>query len=373
MECGKDVFQFMIVDVDKLETKRGILSTVASLYDPLGFAMPVILLAKSLLQKLWRTKAEWDEQLADRDLEDYRQWKSDLSALAKIKIPHCYKSNIAKSSQTSQSDTKKCVKEIQLHNFSDASEIGYGAASYIQTEFTNGQVMFALVFGKSRIAPLRKVSIPRLELQVAVLSVQFSELVQREIDMSFSKIYYWTDSEVVLKYIRNEEKRFCVYVGNHIAGIRKKSEVQQWKYCPSKENPGDDASRGMKPSDMTSECRWLVGPLFLKKPDLSWPQTSLPEVTEDRDVLIQSNLLVKARRPATYELLERYSSWNVLRGKIVWLTRFKNLLSGHTLNGGKPTITELEQATNDIVKMTQQQVYSEEYDDLNKKKNVKVV
>ena len=226
------------------------MSTVASLYDPLGFAAPVILLAKSLLQKLWRTKAEWDEQLADGKLEDWRQWKSDLQALAKVKIPRCYKSNIAKSSQTSHSDTKKCVKEIQLHNFSDASEIGYGAASYIRTEFTDGQIMCALVFGKSRTGPLRKVSIPRPELQAVVLSVRVSELVQREIDMSFSKIFYWTDSEVVLKYIRNEGKRFCVYVGNRIAEIREKSEVQQWKYCPSKENPGDDASRGMKPSDI---------------------------------------------------------------------------------------------------------------------------
>ena len=90
--------------------------------------------------------------------------------------------------------------------------------------------MCALVFGKSRAALLRKVSIPCPELQAAVLSVRVCELVQREIEMSFSKIYYWTDSEVVLKYIRNEEKRFCVYVGNRIAEIRENSEVQQWKY-----------------------------------------------------------------------------------------------------------------------------------------------
>ena len=165
-------------------------------------------------------------------------------------------------------------------------------------------------------------------------------------------------------------KRFCVYVGNRIAEIREKSEVQQWKYCPSKENPCDDASRGMKPSDMTSECRWLVRPSFLKTPDSSWPQTSLPATTEeDRDVLIQSNSLVEVRRPAIYT-----SCWNDihLKGKIVWLTRFKNLLSGRTVNGGKSTIPELKKATNDIVKMIQQQVYSEEYNDLNKKKNVKV-
>ena len=110
------------------------------------------------------------------------------------------------------------------------------------------------------------------------------------------------------------KKKDFVYVGNCKDKIREKSEVQQWKYCPSKENPGDDASRGMKPSDMTSECQWLVGPLFLKTPDSSWPQTSLPEVTEeDRDVLIQSNSLVEVKRPAIYKLLEQYSSWNVLR------------------------------------------------------------
>ena len=141
----EDVFQFKIVDVDKPETKRGILSTVASLYDPLGFAAPVTLLAKIFLQKLWRTKAEWDERLPEAELGDWRQWKNDLLALTKVKIPRCYKSKEKKPSQTSHGDTRKCVKEIQLHNFSDASEIGYGAASYIPTEFTDRRVMCARV------------------------------------------------------------------------------------------------------------------------------------------------------------------------------------------------------------------------------------
>jgi hypothetical protein len=98
----------------------------------------------------------------------------------------------------------KCVKEVQLHNFSDASEIGYGSASYLRTEFIDGRVTCSLVFGKSRTAPLRKISIPRLELQAAVLSVRISEIMQREIEITFSKICYWTDSEVVLKYIQNQ-------------------------------------------------------------------------------------------------------------------------------------------------------------------------
>ena len=92
----------------------------------------------------------------------------------------------------------------------------------------------------------------------------------------------------MLKYIQNEDKRFTVYVGNRIAEIREKSEVQQWRYCPSKENPSDDASRGLKPSEMTSECRRLVVPSFLKGPESSWPQTNLLKdiKEEDPEILI---------------------------------------------------------------------------------------
>ena len=107
----EDVFQFKIVDVDKPETKRKILSTVASLYDLLGFAAPVTLLAKILLQKLWRTKAEWDERLPEAELGDWRQWKNDLLALKKVKIPRCYKSKEKKPSQTSNGDTRESVSK----------------------------------------------------------------------------------------------------------------------------------------------------------------------------------------------------------------------------------------------------------------------
>jgi hypothetical protein len=122
-----------------------------------------------------------------------------------------------------------------------------------------------------------------VELQAAVLSVRISKIIQCEIEITFSKICYWTDSEVVLKYIQNEDKRFTVYVGNRLAEIREKSEVQQSRYCPSKENPSDDTSCGLKPSEITSECRWLVGPSFLKGPESSWPQTNLWKDIEEED------------------------------------------------------------------------------------------
>ncbi len=341
----EDVFEFKVIDLDKPETKRGILSTVASLYDPLGFAAPVTLLAKSLLQRLWQTKADWDERLAEAELEDWIRWKKGLSSLSKVKIPRCYKTDVVANDKVEDCEMAKCVKEVQLHNFSDASEIGYGSASYIRTEFIDGRVTCSLVFGKSRTAPLRKISIPRLELQAAVLSVRISEIIQREVEITFNKICYWTDSEVVLKYIQNEDKRFTVYVGNRLSEIREKSEVHQWRYCPSKDNPSDDASRGLKPADVTSECRWLTGPSFLKDPESCWPRTNLgKDIEDDPEILIQSNVVVEVKRPVIYELLERYSSWYVLKVKIVWLTRFKLFLSRRLQLRpfGRPTISELE-------------------------------
>ena len=223
-----DVFQFRVINVDKPETKRGILSTVASLFDPLGFITPVSLLVKSLLQKLWQKKLDWDQPLSEEELLCWRRWKSELHCLSNFSVSRCYKSNVKDVKLT----VSKHVKDIQLHNFSDASEKGYGSASYMRTEFTDGSVICSLVFGKSRTSPLRKITIPRLEFQAAVVSVRIGERILREIGVEFSKIFYWTDSEVVLKYILNEEKRFTVYVGNWVADIQEKTKLDQWRHCP---------------------------------------------------------------------------------------------------------------------------------------------
>ena len=107
------------------------------------------------------------------------------------------------------------------------------------------------VLGKSCTAPLRKITITRLELQAAVLSTHLSERIQQEIGIEFSEVHYWTDSEVVLKYIYNDHKRFTVYVGNRVAEVREKSNPDQWHYCPSEDNPTDEASQGLRPADLT--------------------------------------------------------------------------------------------------------------------------
>jgi hypothetical protein len=365
-----DVFQFKVTNVDKPETKRGMLSTVASLYDPLGFIAPVMLLGKIQLQRLCQLKLTWDQQLPDEELRKWRKWKNALSLLSKVNVPRCIKDTVQVEQTKSKED--KVLKDIQLHTFSDASEKGYGCASYFRSEFKDGSIACTLAFGKARTAPLRKISIPRLELQAAVLAVRISEMIQREVQINFSKIIYWTDSEVVLKYIMNENKRFTVFVGNRVAEIREKSELDQWRYCPSEENPSDDASRGLSPSQLTTDCRWLNGPSFLKGAESAWPKTSLGNLEDDDysgENEIQRSMVFGIDIPVLHQLLERYSTWSLLREKVVWLTRFKLYLcrrisSLYSCPRENPGSEELRTAENDILRLVQRHVYAEEYQHL---------
>lgn len=135
--------------------------------------------------------------------------------------------------------------------------------------------------GKISYCTFAQGTIPRLELQAAVLSIRLSERIQREIGIEFGEVRYWTDFEVVPKYIFNDHKRFTVYVGNRVAQIREKSNPDQWHYCPSEVNPSDDASRGLRPADLTSDCRWLIGPSFLRQSKLQWSPIKLKENLEE--------------------------------------------------------------------------------------------
>jgi hypothetical protein len=167
------------------------LAAIASLYDPLGFATPITLVVKALLQRLWQAKLDWDEQLPLNELRKWKEWKEGLPALAQVTIPRCYTLVTGRIQSVMLPADRRFVEEMQLHCFADASAIGYGAVSYIRVAYSDGTVTCAFVLGKYRTAPLRKITIPRLELQAAVLSIRLSERIQREIEIEFSEVHRW--------------------------------------------------------------------------------------------------------------------------------------------------------------------------------------
>ena len=214
-----DSFQFKIVFKDRPPTRRGILSSVSVIYDPLGFLAPVILVGKRILQDICQQQFDWDTPLPPDIIRRWETWKNELVKLEDLRIQRCYKP-----------DDFGEVTSVQLHHFCDASTVGYGQCSYIRMVNARGDVHCSLVIAKSRVAPVKHVTVPRLELAAAVLSVRVSAFLERELKYDHTEEYFWTDSTVVLGYINSHAKRFHVFVANRIQQIRDGSSAEQWGY-----------------------------------------------------------------------------------------------------------------------------------------------
>lgn len=272
MKCdmGSDEFVFESVE-DKLSqvTKRSILSQASSVFDPLGLIAPFVLRAKLLLQLLWEKQLTWDEIITDDDcLRVWFQWCSELRDLKYLRLPQCY-----------WPVGFKPVK-FSLYTFADASEKAFAAVLYLQMTSEDDQMHVSLVASKSRVALIKRhcLTLPRLELQAAILAVRLHQTVKSELDLSISGSYFWSDSLIVLQYISNEGKRLKTFVANRVAEIRRHTEPSQWFFVPGTINPADDCTRGLSVSELLTESRWFRGPEFLWFSDQSdWPSQKLTD------------------------------------------------------------------------------------------------
>ena len=166
-----DTLGFRIELKDKPLSRRGILSTISSVYDPLGIVSPVILTGKQILQDLCRQKVDWDDRLHDEIIARWERRRTELPLLEKVKLNRCVKPpGIGSPVQT------------EVHSFSDASESGIGQVSYLRTVNSKGEVHVSFLIAKSRVAPIKPISIPRMELTAAVVSVNVTKMLQSELD-----------------------------------------------------------------------------------------------------------------------------------------------------------------------------------------------
>ena len=327
-----DCFQFKIVLKDRPATRRGILSTVSSVYDPLGFLAPALLTGKQILQDICREQYDWDEPLPDEMVARWCEWCSNLKVLESIKIPRCVKPAEFK------------VKRAELHHFSDASTVGYGECSYLRLIDEENQIHCALVFAKARVTPLRQVSIPRLELTAALLSVKIGTMLKQ--DMAYENIdeFYWSDSKVVLGYIANNARRFHVYVANRVQQIRDKTEPEQWNYVQTKHNPADYASRGLTAKALLDHPTWFDGPEFLYEQEL---QEYINANHIHRDCSEEDPEVKRVLASSTTETpesidsrFERFSSWSKAKRVIALCIRYIQILRDRIRK--TPNITRTE-------------------------------
>lgn len=144
---------------------------------------------------------------------------------------------------------------------------------------------------KSRVAPLKATTTPRLELAAAVVATRLDQMVRSESEIQIDTSIFWTDRTCVLGYSNNDSRRFQTFVANRIVTIRESSSPFQWRYVTSDENPADDASRGLPAEDLIHNHRWLLGPEFSWKPEKFWPfQTAVPPAISGNDPEVKKRL-----------------------------------------------------------------------------------
>ena len=256
---SKDTLGFRTRMAENQSPRRGLLSMLSGIYDPLGLGASFLLKSRLIIQQLCRDRPGWHELIDEKSSHEWLKWKIILVAMENINIPRCYK----------PTDFGQIV-QYTLRHFSDASETGYGQASYLRMINKNGDVHCCLIFGKSRVAPAKYVSIPRLELIAVTLSVKVSDMLKRELDIPVASEEFWTDSQIILGYISNEARRFKTFVANRVQFIREITRVQQWHYVSSHSNPADYASRGFDVRNLEKIHRWFSGPSFLWSKDRDW-------------------------------------------------------------------------------------------------------
>ena len=254
-------------------TKQALVSDIAKMFDILGWFAPTIIKAKILLQRVWEARIDWDDLLPKSIFQEWINWRSELPLLTKKHIPRCYYPRSVK------------VAKIELHGFSDdASEDAYAAAVYIRVKDKHGTVHTSLVIAKTKVAPIKRLTIPRLELCGARLLSQLLQHAQKALNISTQNIFAWTDSTIVLSWLHGNPRRFKTFVGNRVSHILQSISPDRWNHVSSSENPADCASRGLFPSELTEHQLWWNGPEWLRLPSDQWPsQTSVPQAEMPTD------------------------------------------------------------------------------------------
>lgn len=255
-----DTFHFSVVATFNTSSlsKRTISSEIARLYDPLGLVAPILVKAKIILQELWLAKIGWNEPLPPELQQRWTTFRQQLQQLDQISIPR-WLSNIRTRSP------------VQLHGFSDASQLAMAAVVYVRIPQESGRYLTRMVCSKMKIAPIKRISIPRLELSAALLLASLTEKTIQALELKNAPVICWTDSSVTLTWITGHPAKWKDFVQNRVSAIHEHLPNATWRFVPGKDNPADCASRGLSPECLIRHDLWWKGPDWLSGSQTSWP------------------------------------------------------------------------------------------------------
>ncbi|XP_064486080.1 uncharacterized protein LOC135398624 [Ornithodoros turicata] len=296
--------------------KRAVLQSCARIFDPFGFLAPVVTSVKLLFQALWERGTDWDDDLPSDISMEWNEWCNELPCLQYVTIPRKLAEDLNNGESTKT-----------LHVFSDASPRAYGAVAYLRTETPQGDVNVSLVMSKSRVAPLKKMSLPRMELMGAVVAARLSNYIIKTLPPPDLAIHLWSDSTVTLHWITGNANRWTRFVANRVSEIQQLTDPANWSHCPGKENPADLLTRGQRPDALLRSQVWWSGPQWLQIPQSQWLlEPSVPANVEDYSAEERKSMKIRkvVTKPVSCRILriESYSSLTRVTRITAWVKRF---------------------------------------------------
>ena len=217
---------------------------------------------------------------------------------------------------------------------------------------------------KSRVTPIKQMTIPRLELAAALVSVRMSALLRGELDYVNITEWFWTDSNVILGYIFNDARRFHVFVANRVQQIRDQTETSQWNYVSSVDNPADIASRGVTACDLVNNSLWFHGPTFLWESNLPYtPQTVVKPPLSEKDPEVKhcgtlATTAVKTDQDSLLNCVQRYSDWTKAKRVIALCLQFRS--KSKPVRSDATFVTDLRNAETALIRLLQHKTFSSE-------------
>ncbi|XP_062556741.1 uncharacterized protein LOC134221566 [Armigeres subalbatus] len=351
-KIGWKRFDGLLLEGGRRPTKRELLRILMTIFDPLGLIAHFLAYLKFLLQDVWRSGITWDEGIDDDVFEKWRKWLSVLPHVEEVKIPRCF----WPGHPINEAD------ETQLHTFVDAGKCGMAATCFLRF-MKNGETYCSLVTAKARVAPLKLTSIPRLELQAAVIGTRLSKTVLDTLSIRNMKRFYWSDSQDVLCWINSDHRRYSQFVGFRITEILESTEPHEWRYIPSKLNVADDATKWDGLPDLSIRSRWFRGPNFLWEDEEKWPSSTKRDNSTNTELL--TTLLVHHTSPEPIICLQNFSNWkrllHVMGLVLRFITNCRLKLQQRTINREPLNNGELRTAEAQLIRIAQEDGYPEEF------------
>ncbi|XP_047541323.1 uncharacterized protein LOC125074140 [Vanessa atalanta] len=357
-----DTFHYVVkMPTEMPETKRQIIAEICRLYDPLGWIAPCVVTAKVFIQKLWLAGLDWDVKLPSELLLEWNTYRKELCNLSLFQIPRWV--------QKADSDI-----QVELHGFSDASTVAYSAVVYLRCITALGQVESHLLSAKTKVAPVKQVSVPRLELCGAVLLTKLLVEVSNVLKIDKANLHAWTDSTIVLAWLSDHPSRWKTFVANRTSEILTRLDAAQWSYVKTKDNPADCASRGVKPSDLISDELWKCGPAWLRNNKIEYMKPlSICTKTDLETRLVKAHMEVINPNDDAEDLTLKFSSLRKLIRTLAYCRRFLRLKNPN-VSKDTPlpylTATELQDTLISCVRQHQFHLFADERRNLVKSMNV---